>query len=44
LFTQGILDKINETDKNNLNSKSQANFYGYRDPEEYVTGYIENFW
>ena len=44
LFTRGILDRINETDKNNLNSKSQANFYGYRDPEEYVTGYIENFW
>lgn len=44
LFNQGILDKIDETDKNNLNSKSQANFQGYRDPEEYVTGYIENFW
>ena len=44
LFTQGILDKIDGIDNNNLNSKSQANFQGYRDPEEYVTGYIENFW
>ena len=41
LFTQGVLDGI---DNNNLNVKSQASFKGQRPPEEYITGYIENFW
>lgn len=41
LFTQSVLDGL---DNNNLNAKSQANFKGQRPPEEYITGYIENFW
>ena len=41
LFTQGVLDGL---DNNNLNAKSQASFKGQRPPEEYITGYIENFW
>lgn len=41
LFTQDVLDGI---DNNNLNVKSQASFKGQRPPEEYITGYIENFW
>lgn len=41
LFTQSVLDGL---DNNNLNAKSQASFKGQRPPEEYITGYIENFW
>ena len=41
LFTQGVLDGL---DNNNLNAKSQASFKGQRPPEEYIMGYIENFW
>lgn len=41
LFTQSVLDGL---DNNNLNAKSQASFKGKRPPEEYITGYIENFW
>ena len=41
LFTQSVLDGLNN---NNLNAKSQASFKGQRPPEEYITGYIENFW
>ena len=41
LFTQSALDGL---DNNNLNAKSQASFKGQRPPEEYITGYIENFW
>ena len=40
LFTQSVLDGL---DNNNLNAKSQASFKGQRPPEEYITGYIENF-
>lgn len=40
-FNHGILEGVSQ---NNLNSKSQASFNGYRDPEAFVTGYIENFW
>ena len=38
-----IQDNI-ELDNNNLNAKSQASFKGQRPPEEYIMGYIENFW
>ena len=41
LFTQSVLDGL---DNNNLNAKSQASFKGQRPPEEYIMGYIENFW
>ena len=41
LFAQSVLDGL---DNNNLNAKSQASFKGQRPPEEYITGYIENFW
>ena len=41
LFSQSVLDGL---DNNNLNAKSQASFKGQRPPEEYITGYIENFW
>ena len=41
LFTQSVLDGL---DNNTLNAKSQASFKGQRPPEEYITGYIENFW
>ena len=41
LFTQSVLNGL---DNNNLNAKSQASFKGQRPPEEYITGYIENFW
>ncbi len=41
LFIQSVLDGL---DNNNLNAKSQASFKGQRPPEEYITGYIENFW
>ena len=41
LFTQSVLDGLYN---NNLNAKSQASFKGQRPPEEYITGYIENFW
>lgn len=41
LFTQSVLGGL---DNNNLNAKSQASFKGQRPPEEYITGYIENFW
>ena len=41
LFTQSVLDGL---DNNNLNAKSQASFKGQGPPEEYITGYIENFW
>lgn len=41
MFAQGILEGISQ---NNLNSKSEASFQGYRDPEVFVSGLIENFW
>ena len=41
LFTQSVLNGL---DNNNLNAKSQASFKGQRPPEEYIMGYIENFW
>ena len=41
LFAQSVLDGL---DNNNLNAKSQASFKGQRPPEEYIMGYIENFW